>query len=107
MRGAVARSGAPTTWSRTSLVSLEPKESPPARRRLGHVAATVFAQDIEPHYCLVTDVSEGCVLLHVKTFDVPDVFALLFHPDGPAYSGNYKVVWRHKEEVAAKFVGAV
>jgi PilZ domain-containing protein len=76
------------------------------RHHLGRVAAIVFGADAEQHYCLVTDISEGGVRLHIKELNVPDDFSLRFAPDVPAQSGNYKVVWRRGQDLGAKFVGA-
>ena len=87
-----------------SLKSEERRQAP--RRRLGRLATIVLGPGAEPHYCLVTDISEGGVRLHVNGFNVPDRFALLFPGDGPAQSGNYEVVWRLGRDVGAKFVGA-
>jgi hypothetical protein len=74
------------------------------RHYLGRVAAIVFGLEAEQHYCLVTDVSEGGVRLHVKELNVPDDFSLRFAPGVPAQSGNYKVTWRRGQDLGAKFV---
>jgi len=71
------------------------------------MAAIVTNQGTERHHCLVTDISDGGVRIQINNFDVPDVFALLFRPDGPTQSGNYKGVWRAGREIGAKFVGAI
>ncbi len=73
------------------------------RHQLGRVAAIMFGQG-EEHHCLVKDLSDGGVRLQVKGFEIPDDFALLFAPNGPARSGKYKVVWRLGQDVGAKFV---
>jgi hypothetical protein len=78
-----------------------------ARTPFGRMAAIVTKQGTERQFCLVTDISDSGVRLQINNFDVPDVFALLFRPDGPTHSGNYKVVWRAGREIGAKFVGAV
>jgi sarcosine oxidase gamma subunit len=75
--------------------SPKPKErrrSP--RHRLGRLATIQLADGSPKHFCLVTDISEGGVRLHVNGFHAPDVFMLLFPADGPTQSGSYKVVWR-------------
>jgi hypothetical protein len=41
------------------------------RHHLGRVAAIVFGLGAEQHYCLVTDISEGGVRLHIKELNVP------------------------------------
>ncbi len=76
------------------------------RHHLGRVAAIVFGLGAEQHYCLVTDISEGGVRLHIKELNVPDYFSLRFAPDVPAQSGDYEVAWRRGQDLAAKFVGA-
>jgi PilZ domain len=77
------------------------------RRRLGRLATIISSQGAESRYCLVTDISDGGVRLHINGFDVPVKFALLFPGDGPTQSGNYEVVWRQGQDIGAKFVGAV
>ena len=81
----------------------ERRRSP--RRRLGRIA-TITGIGIAPRCCLVTDISAEGVRILVNGFVVPDNFALLFPEDAPAQSGNYKVMWRIKQDVGAKFVGA-
>ena len=84
------------------MLSPNPEERRRApRHHLGRVAAIVFGPSAEQHYCLVTDISEGGVRLHVKELSVPDEFALSFSPGGPTQSGNYKVVWRRGQDIGA------
>jgi hypothetical protein len=45
------------------------------------------------------------VRLQLNGFEIPDDFTLLFAPNEPARSGNYKVVWRLGKDVGAKFIG--
>ncbi len=57
--------------------------------------------------CLVTDISEGGVRLHVDTFQLPDEFELLISGDGvPKDALICQVVWRLGYEVGAKFISA-
>ena len=84
---------------------LERRRAP--RTPFGQMAAVVTNQGSERHHCLVTDISDSGVRIQVNNFDVPNVFALLFRPDGPTQSGNYKVVWRVGRDIGATFVGAV
>jgi hypothetical protein len=74
------------------------------RHQHGRVAAIVCGRD-EKHTCLVKYFSDGRVPLQLNSFEIPDDFALLFAPDAPARSGQYKVVWRLGKDVGAKFVG--
>lgn len=56
--------------------------------------------------CLITDISEGGVRLHVETFQLPDAFELLISGDGvPVDVLTCQVVWRLGYEVGAKFMG--
>ncbi len=57
--------------------------------------------------CLVTDISDGGVRLHVVEVDVPDRFVLLLS-DGPvsARPRDCSVVWRLGHELGAKFTDA-
>ena len=91
------------------MLSLKPEERRRApRRRLGRLARIVLSQNAEPRYCLVTDISDGGVQLHVNGFDVPEEFTLLFAPeDGPTRSGTYEVAWRLGLNIGAKFVSDV
>src|SRR5579864_9231054 len=66
----------------TMLPLTQPKEKRRAERhQLGRVAAIVFGLGDEQHYCLVTDISEGGVRLHINELNVPDDFSLRFAPD--------------------------
>ena len=57
--------------------------------------------------CLVTDISEGGVRLHVEGFDVPDEFVLLVSADGRSPAAHtYKVVWRLGHEIGAQLAAA-
>jgi hypothetical protein len=73
------------------------------RRLLGRLA-TITGIGISQRCCLVTDISAEGVRLHINGFVVPDDFVLFFPKDGPAQSGDYKVVWRVGQDVGAKFV---
>lgn len=93
--------------------ALKPKSSPsmeercPSRRRqINRVAKIQFGSGTLPRDCLVTDISDGGVRLHVEGFDVPDDFILLLTDDDiGAKERIYRVVWRLGYEIGAKFVG--
>jgi hypothetical protein len=87
-----------------SLVDIEERRTSP-RRRLGRLA-TITGVGISPRYCVVSNISAEGVRIHANGYVVPDDFALLFPGDGPAQSGNYKVVWRQEQDIGAKFVSA-
>ena len=97
------------------MLSAKPKTSPSpqdrrgsARRELNRVAKIQFGSGGLPRDCLVTDISDTGVRLHVEGFDVPDDFVLLL-------TGNdiedkervYRVVWRLGYEIGARFLGHV
>ena len=58
------------------------------------------------HDCVVIDMSDSGVRLHVAGFDVPDEFVLLLSGNGVRES-KYKVVWRRGHELGAKFGSVV
>lgn len=61
-----------------------------------------------PRDCLITDISEGGVRLHVEGFEVPDDFVLLLSGDGLAVNERaFRVVWRLGYEIGAEAVGAM
>jgi hypothetical protein len=78
------------------------------RRQLNRVAKVQFGTGTLPRDCLITDISDGGVRLHVEGFDVPDDFILLLSGDDITGKERiYRVVWRLGYEVGAKFVGHV
>jgi PilZ domain len=78
------------------------------RRQINRVAKLQFGTGTLPRDCLITDISDGGVRLHVEGFDVPDDFILLLSGDDiGAKERMYRVVWRLGYEIGAKFVGHV
>jgi PilZ domain len=73
------------------------------RYPLERMAKVQLGYDAPPCYCLITDTSDGGVRLYLNGLEVPDEFVLLLSGDGPAKDGRYKVVWRHGNEVGAKY----
>jgi hypothetical protein len=75
------------------------------RRVLNRMAKIQFGTGNLPRDCLVTDISDGGVRLHVEGFEVPDDFVLLLTGDG---FGNKeracRTVWRLGYEIGAKFM---
>ena len=61
------------------------------RREINRVAKIQFGSGTLPRDCLITDISDGGVRLHVEGFDVADDFILLLTGD----------------DIGAKFVGHV
>jgi PilZ domain len=82
--------------------ALKPKSSPSVderrrsrRRQINRVAKIQFGSGTLPRDCLITDISDGGVRLHVEGFDVPDDFVLLLTGDDiGAKERIYRVVWR-------------
>jgi len=90
-----------------SVPSVEERRSS-RRRRLNRVAKMQFGSGTLPRDCLVTDISDGGVRLHVEGFEAPDDFVLLLSGDDIVGKERiYRVVWRLGYEVGAKFVGHV
>ncbi|HWS10096.1 MAG TPA: PilZ domain-containing protein [Xanthobacteraceae bacterium] len=78
------------------------------RRQINRVAKIQFGSGTLPRDCLITDISDGGVRLHVEGFDVADDFVLLLTGDDiGAKERIYRVVWRLGYEIGAKFVGHV
>jgi hypothetical protein len=78
-----------------SLPSVEERRSS-RRRQINRVAKIQFGSGSLPRDCLITDISDGGVRLHVEGFD-----------DIGAKERIYRVVWRLGYEIGAKFVGHV
>ena len=78
------------------------------RHRINRVAKIQLASGTLPRDCLITDISDGGVRLHVEGFEVPDEFVLLLSGDGVvADERAYRVVWRLGYEIGAQFVGVL
>ena len=78
------------------------------RRVLNRVAKIRFGSGALPRDCLITDISDGGVRLHVEGFEVPEEFVLLLSGDDiRSKERAYKVVWRSGYEIGAKFLGDV
>jgi hypothetical protein len=78
------------------------------RRQLNRAAKIQFGSGTLPRDCLITDISDGGVRLHVEGFEVPDDFILLLSGDDLGNKERiYRVVWRLGYEIGAKFVGHV
>lgn len=89
---------------------MSPKESTDRRggnrRVINRLAKIQVGAGALPRDCLITDISDGGVRLHVEGFDVPDDFVLLLSDEAPgAKERSYRVVWRLGPEVGARFVG--
>ena len=75
------------------------------RQAINRHAKIQFASGSLPRDCLVSDISDGGVRLHVEGADVPDRFALLLADnDGRPRPRDCRVIWRLGHEVGAKFL---
>jgi hypothetical protein len=88
------------------VLSLKPKERRDSPRRLiNRMAKLQFGNGSLPRDCLVTNISEGGVRLHVEGVEVPDQFVLLLSgEEGKMRPCDCKVIWRLGFEVGAEFV---
>jgi len=78
------------------------------RRLLNRTGKIRVAAGTIPRDCLITDISDGGVRLHVEGFEVPNDFVLMLSGDGlGADERAYRVVWRLGYEIGAEFVGAI
>jgi PilZ domain len=85
-----------------SLKSNEQRRSP--RYPLERLAKVQFTTGGKPHFFIVSDVSGGGVNFQSFGIEVPDEFVLTL-AGGPAKDGNYRIVWRNKSEIGAKYIG--
>jgi hypothetical protein len=91
----------------TSAPATEERRRTP-RARLGRLATIKLGIGMEPRYVLVTNASEEGVRLQLNGIEPRDEFVLLFHGNGgPARDGTYKLIWRHGQEVGAKYISDV
>jgi PilZ domain len=76
------------------------------RRTLNRAAKIQVGSGALPRDCLVTDISDGGVRIHVEGFEVPDDFVLLLSGEGVVTPERaYRVVWRLGHEIGASLVG--
>jgi hypothetical protein len=68
------------------------------------VARIQFGAGGQPRECIVMDISDGGVRLRVGDFNVPDEFVLALSGQFITQEREYKVVWRHNQEIGAKFI---
>ena len=74
-----------------------------ARQSTNNQAKFQASLDALPRDCLVTDISDGGVRLHVDGYDVPDEFLLMVAGAG-GQQRACRVIWRLGCEVGAEFV---
>lgn len=77
------------------------------RERLGRLATIKLGVGIEARYVLVTNASAEGVRIQLNGIEPVDEFVLLFHGNGAARDGTYKVVWRQGQDIGAKFISDV
>jgi hypothetical protein len=75
------------------------------RHTIGRHAKFQLADGVLGVDCVVTDISDGGVRLHVESVEVPDRFVLLISDgEGGARPRNCKVAWRLCFELGAEFL---
>jgi PilZ domain-containing protein len=75
------------------------------RRKVNRHAKLQVADGSLTRDCMVTNISDSGVRLHVEGFDVPDRFVLLISEgEGGARPRNCKVVWRLGFELGVEFL---
>jgi len=84
---------------------VERRQSP--RERVGRLATIKLGVGIEPRYVRVTNASQEGVRLQLNGIEPVDEFVLLFHGNGVARDGTYRVVWRQGQDVGAKFISDI
>lgn len=78
------------------------------RRLLNRMAKIKVGTGTLPRDCLITDISDGGVRLHVEGLEVPDEFVLLLSGEGLiAKERACRVVWRLGYEIGAEFAGDI
>ena len=88
-----------------SPIPRERRRSP--RDPLYRAAKIKLGVGILAHDCVVIDMSDNGVRLHVAGFNVPDEFVLLLSGDGVVRESKCRVVWRRGHELGAKSVNVV
>jgi hypothetical protein len=75
------------------------------RRPISSLAKIQVSGGAFPRDCLLTNISDGGVRLHVEGLDVPDRFILLLSDgSGSAKPRDCNVVWRLGYELGAEFI---
>jgi PilZ domain len=78
------------------------------RRILNRMAKIQVGAGTLPRDCLIVDISDGGVRLHVDGYEVPDEFVLCLSGDGVIGKERaYRVVWRLGFEIGAEFISFV
>jgi hypothetical protein len=87
-----------------SLKLKERRQSP--RYLINRVAKLQAGNGALPRECLITNMSDGGVRLHIEGVEVPDRFVLLISGEGEKpRPRDCRVIWRLGFEVGAEFVG--
>ena len=73
------------------------------RRAISRFAKIHIGSGALPRECLVTNISDGGVRLHVEGLEVPEAFVLVLDDGSGARPRDCKVVWRLGYELGAKF----
>jgi len=73
------------------------------RRPISRFAKIQAGGGTLPRECLVTNISDGGVRLHVEGLEVPEAFVLVLDDGKGARPRDCRVVWRLGYELGAKF----
>jgi hypothetical protein len=73
------------------------------RQAINRIAKIFVGADALPRDCLLTDISDGGVRLHVEGTAVPDQFGIMVQTD-PPMRRQCTVMWRLGYEIGAQFV---
>lgn len=87
----------------------KPQDRRRSRRRvLNRLAKVQCGVGTLARDCLITDISDGGVRLHVQGFEVSEEFVLSLSGEGLDVTERaYRVVWRLGYEVGAKCIGVM
>jgi hypothetical protein len=76
-----------------------------ARRAINRIAKIQVGGSALPRDCLITNISEGGVRLHVEGYEVPDRFLLTLQGEGVGPRPlDCQVIWRLGCELGVQFV---
>ena len=80
----------------------EKRKSP--RQVINRIAKIIVSDESLPRDCLITDISDGGVRLHLEGIEVPDQFDLIIDAGSPPVRRRCLVIWRLGYEIGAEFV---
>src|ERR1700745_3981799 len=76
---------------------------PPPRRPTHYVGVILTGPTAIPHYCLITQVSDGGVRIHTRAdLQESSVFTLRFAET----EARYRVIWRKRHQIGAEILAS-